>query len=58
MALNYGPDSLTSQLAESIMAAFLDGVRSYAEQGYNAVQCSYSITSGISGPYVLLQPLR
>ena len=37
MALNYGPDSLTSQLAESIMAAFLDGVRSYAEQGYNAV---------------------
>lgn len=46
MALNYGPDSLTSQLAESIMAAFLDGVRSYAEQGYNAVQCSYSITSG------------
>lgn len=46
MVLNYGPNNLTSQLAEDIMAAFLDGVRSYAEQGYNAVQCSYSITSG------------
>ena len=46
MVLNYGPDGLTSQLAGDILSAFLDGVRSYAEQGYNEVQCSYSAASG------------
>ena len=46
MVLSYGAHTLTGQLAEEVMAAFLDGVRSYAEQGYNAVQCSYSVQSG------------
>ena len=46
MVLNYGPNVLTRQLAEQIMAAFLNGVRSYAEQGYNGVQCSYSTGTG------------
>ena len=46
MTLSYGPGVLTAQLAEEVMSAFLDGVRSYAEQGYNAVRCSYSLASG------------
>lgn len=46
MTLNYGKNTLTTPMAEQIMAAFLDGVRSYAEQGYNEVQCSYSVKTG------------
>ena len=46
LTLSYGKNVLTKELAEEIMSAFLDGVRSYAEQGYNEVQCSYSIKSG------------
>ena len=46
MMLNYSPNELTGQLAEEILSAFLSGVRSYAEQGYNEVQCSYSTNSG------------
>ena len=46
MSLNYGKNSLTSAMAEQLLEAFLDGVRSYAEQGYNEVRCSYSTRTG------------
>ena len=46
MVLSYEKGTLTSAVAEDILAAFLDAVRSYAEQGYNEVQCSYSTRTG------------
>ncbi len=46
MSLNYGKNTLTAAMAQQLLAAFLDGVRSYAEQGYNEVRCSYSIRTG------------
>lgn len=46
MSLNYGKNTLTSTMAEQLMEAFLDGIRSYAEQGYNEVRCSYSTRTG------------
>lgn len=46
MSLNYEKNTLTSAMAEKLLAAFLDGVRSYAEQGYNEVRCSYSVKTG------------
>lgn len=46
IALQYGPGVLNEDMASRLMGAFLDGIRGYAEQEYNAVQCTYSPTAG------------
>ena len=44
--LQYPADTLTSTAVNQLLQAFLDTVRGYVEQTYNAVKCVYSIRSG------------
>ena len=46
MVLSYGANRLDEETVGELLAAFLAGVRRYAEQGYNAAQCSYSVYTG------------
>lgn len=46
MVLSYGPDALNEAAVSALLEAFLAGIRRYAEQGYNAAQCSYSARTG------------
>lgn len=46
MTLHYGFGHLTSKKANALLSAFLSGIRLYAEQSYNQVECSMSTTSG------------
>lgn len=47
IALRYPADSLTKEYVEELMNAFLNTVRGFVEQTYNAVECSYSLRSGL-----------
>ena len=44
--LKYPADTLTSASANQLLQSFLNTVRGYVEQTYNAVKCVYSIKSG------------
>lgn len=46
MTLHYGRSNLTADKVNDILSAFLLGMRHYAEQSYNEVKCTYSISSG------------
>lgn len=46
MTLNYGRGNLAANQVNELLSAFLTGIRYYAEQSYNEVECSYSIASG------------
>lgn len=46
MSLHYGENTLTDALADQVLSAFLTGARSYVEQGYNEVRCSYAKKAG------------
>ena len=46
LTLQMDPSQITTAAMEQLMGAYLDTIRLYIEQGYNAVQCTYSISSG------------
>ena len=46
ITLNYPADTLTSGTVNKLLQSFLDTVRGYVEQTYNAIKCVYSIKSG------------
>lgn len=46
ITLKYPADTLTSAAVNKLLQAFLDTVRGYVEQTYNAIKCVYSIKSG------------
>lgn len=46
IVLSYEPGSLSNQTTDQLMSAFLNAVRHYVEQGYNAVKCTSSVKTG------------
>ena len=46
ITLRFDPAVLTRDFASELMNAYLATVRTYIEQGYNAVTCNYSTSSG------------
>ena len=46
MTLHYGRGGLTERKVNELLTAFLNGIRFYAEQSYNEVECSYSSSTG------------
>ena len=44
--LQYEPGQLTPQTIDRLKEAFLLTARLYVEQGYNKLQCSYSVKTG------------
>ena len=46
ITLHYDGASLTRDFVSDLMNAYLSTVRTYIEQGYNAVTCNYSTSSG------------
>ncbi len=47
ISLSLGPNAIDSASAETLMQNYLDGIRHYIEQGYNAVSCSYRASTGM-----------
>jgi len=47
LTLNYPAGTLNASKMNQLLAAFLNAVRGYAEQTYNAVQCAYSAKTGV-----------
>lgn len=47
IALHYDPSLLTRAFVTDLMNLYLQTVRTYIEQGYNAVSCNYSTSSGL-----------
>lgn len=50
MSLSYSRGSLTTARVNELLSAFLNGIRLYAEQGYNQVEC---VRSNITGSLTL-----
>ena len=46
ITLHFDPEELTRSFVTDLMNAYLNTVRTYIEQGYNAVTCNYSTSSG------------
>ena len=46
ITLRYDPASLTRSFVTDLMNRYLSTIRTYIEQGYNAVTCNYSTSSG------------
>ena len=46
LSLRWEPGEITDAAMDQLMQAYLDGVRRYIEQGYNAVRCTYNPATG------------
>ena len=46
ITLRFSPETLTRSFVTELMNRYLSTVRTYIEQGYNAVTCNYSTSSG------------